>query len=193
MKSRNPILLAPIFLAATLAAYLALVMPTSGRLAKLGREQVDLRKKVQTVNIDLASKGDVERRIDKVKAELADFSALQLEPLLESYAMRAKALVGTMAEEAGLLDAEFSDLPPRALPVLPKEPRPARLHARLPIMIACAGDYAAIVSFILRVERELPHVALGGLKITPGMPTQPEIQRAEIVLEWPIDGKELAK
>ena len=51
------------------------------------------------------------------------------------------------------------------------------------------GSYAAIVSFILRIERDLPQVALGSLRILPEG-SSPDVQRAEIVLEWPVKGAE---
>ena len=151
---------------------------------------VGLRSEVAKRHIDIQSKSAIEERTRKLEAELGGFAALQLEPLLESFAMRAKSIVGEMAAEAGLVDAEFSDRPVRALPVMPGKTVPAALHARRPVLISCLGDYAAIASFILCVERDLPHVTLGGLRIQPGDGQNPELQRAEIVLEWPAKGAE---
>ena len=190
MKPRNPMILVPLFAAATAAVYLALVQPLANRLRKDRTTLVDLRSEVAKRTIDIQSKAAVEARMRQVEAELGGFAALQLEPLLESFAMRAKSIVGEMAAEAGLVDAEFSDRPVRALPVMPGKAVPGALHARRPVLISCFGDYAAIVSFILRVERDLPHVALGGLRIQPGGGQDPELQRAEIILEWPAKGAE---
>ena len=190
MKSRNPMILVPLFAAATAAIYLALVQPLANRLRKERATLVDLRSEVAKRTIEIQSQSAIEERTRQVEAELDGFAALRLEPLLESFAMRAKSIVGEMAAEAGLVDAEFSDHPVRALPVMPGKAVPAALHARRPVLISCFGDYAAIISFILRVERDLPHVALGGLRIQPGDGQNPELQRAEIVLEWPAKGAE---
>ena len=190
MKQRNPMILVPLFAAATAAVYLALVQPLSSRIGKERATLVELRNEVAKRKIDIQSKSAIEERTRQAGAELDGFAELQLEPLLESFAMRAKSIVGEMAAEAGLVDAEFSDRPIRALPVIPGKTVPAALHARRPVMISCFGDYAAIVSFVLRVERDLPHVALGGLRILPGDGQEPELQRAEIILEWPAKGAE---
>lgn len=190
MKQRSPMMLVPLFAAATLAVYFALVQPHSKQLWRERKALAELRSEVSKRKIDIQSQTVVEDRTKQVEKELGAFASLQLEPLLESYAMRAKSIVGTFAVEAGLVDAEFSDRSVRALPVLPGKAVPAALHARRPVLISCFGDYAAIVSFILRVEREFPHVALGGLRITPGGAQDIGLQRAEIVLEWPAKGAE---
>lgn len=190
MKQRNPMALVPLFAAATAAVYLALVQPCADRLRRERQTLVDLRDEVAKRKTGIQNKSVVEERTRQVESELGAFAALQLEPLLESYAMRAKSLVGEFAADAGLVDAEFSDRPVRALPVMPGKPVPSVLHARRPVLVSCYGDYAAIVSFILRVERDLPHVSLGGLRIQPGGGQDPGLQRAEIVLEWPAKGAE---
>ena len=190
MKQRSPMILLPLFVAAALGVYFALVQPCSARLGKDRKALDALRSEVSRRKLVIQGKAEVESRMKQAEEEIARFSRLQLEPLLESYAMRAKSIVGAFAAEAGLVDAEFSDRPVRALPVLPGRPVPAALHARRSVMVSCYGDYAAIVSFILRVERDLPHVTLGGLRIQPGGGQDPSLQRAEIVLEWPAKGAE---
>ena len=190
MKSRNPMILVPLFVAVTVAVYLTLVQPCVKQLTRDGAALVDLRAEVSRRKVDIQNRAAIEGRTRQARAEIEKFAELQLEPLLESYAMRAKSIVGEMAAEAGLVDAEFLDCPVRALPVLPGKPVPTGLHARRLVQVSCFGDYAAIVSFILRVERDLPHVALGGLRIQPGGGQDPSLQRAEIVLEWPAKGAE---
>lgn len=190
MRQRNPMLLVPLFAAAAAIVYLMLVAPCGDGLRKDRAALLKLRGDVTKRTMDIKNRSAVEERIAKTESDIEDFSRLQLQPLLESYAMRAKSIVGGFAAQAGLLDVEFSERPARALPVLAGRPVPAALHARRPVLISCYGDYAAIVSFILRVEKELPHVALGGLRIQPGGGQDPEIQRAEIVLEWPAKGAE---
>lgn len=187
MKMRNPMILVPLFAAAAAVVYLMLVRPASEEFSKERAAAQKLREEVSKRQIDIQSRSVVEERTKQVDAALASFAELQLEPLLESYAMQAKALVGEMAAAAGLVDAEFSERPVLALPVRTGQTLPAALHSRQPVLVSCFGDYAAIVSFILRVERDLPHVSLGGLKIVPGG-ASPDLQRAEIVLEWPVKG-----
>ena len=190
MTLRNPMLRLPLYLAAAAVVYLALVNPGLERLRKDRAVLQKLRGEVFQRNLDIASKSVIEERIARSEAEIGAFSKLQLEPLLESYAMRAKSLIGDFAAQAGIVDAEFAERPVRALPVLPGSPVPEALHARCPVAVSCLGDYAAIASFIWRVERELPHVALEALRIQPSGGMDPQVQRAEIVFEWPVKGAE---
>lgn len=190
MKQRNPMILVPLFAAAAAVVYLMLVRPYAEQISKDRETLLRLRDDVTKRSIDIKSKSAIEERIANTDEELRAFAKFQLEPLLESYAMRAKSIVGEFAAQAGLVDAEFSEHPVRALPVLPGKPVPSALHARCPVQISCYGDYAAIASFILRVEKELPHVALGALRLQPGG-QDPAVQRAEIVLEWPVKGAEI--
>lgn len=189
MKQRNPMILVPLFALAAAAVYLALVRPCLDQIGRDRTVQDDLRAKSRNRMLELRSGAGIQKRISDTDAEIKRLEEFQLAPLLGSYAMRAKSIVEDFAVEAGLVDAEFSDRSMLALPVLPGKPVPEKLHARRPVAIACRGDYPAIVSFILRVERELPHVAVGALRITPDL-QNPDLQRAEIVLEWPAKGAE---
>lgn len=187
MKQRNPMILVPLFAAASALVYMMLVKPCAEQLEKDRASLAGLRGQVNKQAIEISSKVGIQERTVEVERRLAQLGEQQIEPLLESYAMRAKAIVGPLAAQAGLVDAEFSDRPPLALPVLPGSAVPPGLHSRLPVVISCLGDYPAIVSFILRVERDLPYVALGALRIVPGGASE-ELQRAEITLEWPMKG-----
>lgn len=188
MKQRNPMILVPIFIALAAVVYMMLLKPASERLQRNRASLLDLRREVSKRTVEIQSQPTLEARLGAVEEEIGSFAPLCLEPLLESYAMQAKAIVGGFAEQAGLVDVEFAERPVRMLPVLKGRPVPSTLHARRPILITCSGDYAAIVSFILRVERDLPHVALGALGIRRGE-GQEALQRAEIVLEWPSKGE----
>lgn len=188
MKQKNYMLLTPVFAAAAAAVYMLLVNPVSERLTQNRVRLGDLRNQCAKMTADIKNISVLQEKIKAIESELADKEKLQLNPLLESYAMQAKAHVGQLAHEAGIVDAEFTERPLRALPVLPGQPVPANLHARRPVMMTCRGDYPAIVSFVMRVEKDLPHVALESLRIVPSADT-PELQYAEIVLEWPAKGE----
>lgn len=191
MKSRssiNPLVLVPVFLVAALVAYLMLVEPCGAQVQKDRAALQGLRSEVSKRQVAIQTEPTYESRLGAVKQEIASFEPLYLEPLLESYAMRAKSLVGDFAEAAGLKNVEFAERSVLPLPVLPGSPVPSSLHARRSILVTCNGDYAAIVSFILRVEHEFKHVALGGVRVLP-MGGAERLLRAEIVLEWPTKGE----
>ena len=95
--------------------------------------------------------------------------------------MRAKSLLDPIAADVGLTIVDYAEQPVRALP-LPTPP-PRQLFARHPIRVVCKGSYAEIASFLLRVEKLLPHVALQALQIKAQK--DPEAQAEEIVV---IDG-----
>ena len=77
------------------------------------------------------------------------------------------------------------ELPPRALP-LPR-PMPVQLHARRPVRITARGSYMAAISFLMRVEKEHPLVALQSLAISSS--GDPESQLISMVFEWPSKGR----
>lgn len=188
-KERNFMWTFPLFALGALAIYFMLITPTIEKLTETQNTLTQLRSEVDQRAIKTAGREDVARRVEKTESEIASRGEMELEPLLESYAMRAKSFVGDFATEAGLTDVEFSENLKLMLPVMPGKPVPANLHARRLVTISCLGDYAAIVSFILRVEHELPHVSLGALHITSEMQNF-DMQRAQIVLEWPAKGGE---
>ena len=186
-RQRNPMMLVPLFAIAAAMVYMLLVQPSLEKLANGRKTLHDLRRQSEAMHTDLRIADSVRRRMDDIEAELGQWRTRQIAPLLESYAMRAKSVVGDLATQAGLQDVEFSDRLPLALPVPQGGPVPPELHSRLPIAISCRGAYAAIVSFIMRVERDLPYVALESLRVVPGG-QDPASQRAEIVLEWLVKG-----
>ena len=121
--------------------------------------------------------------LDKAKADLAGLAGL-LEPLLGSYAMRAKSVLDPLATDVGLRITDYAEMPVRLLP-LPK-PQAAQLYARKPIRLTCTGSYATIVSFLLRVEKKLPLVSLEAFTLKTQK--DPDNQTATLVFEWPVKG-----
>ena len=111
-----------------------------------------------------------------------------LEPLLESYAMRAKSLLDPLAADVGLTIGDYAEMPVRKLP-LPK-PQAPQLYARKPIRMTCRGSYATIISFLLRVEAKMPLVSLEAFSLKTQK--DPDNQSATIVFEWPIKGENTA-
>jgi len=188
MIKRNPLILVPIFLACAAILYGLMIVPTAERIQKNRQSADQLRQDSRRRAEDIRDRADVERKLAAVNDELDRFAKLHLEPLLESYAMRAKGLVDGLAVQAGLTDVSYVECSPLALPVLPGAPLPAALHCRRLVKVSCQGDYAAIVSFILMVEEGLPHVVVSGLRIESSG-NGPEVLAAEVLLEWPAKGE----
>ena len=107
-----------------------------------------------------------------------------LEPLLGNYAMRARSILDPMAADAGLSNRDYSESATMALP-LPR-PTPKQLHLRRPIRVTARGSYMGAISFLMRVEKELPLVALQSMNITAD--PKPDRQKIEMVFEWPAKG-----
>ena len=77
-----------------------------------------------------------------------------------------------------------SDEPFRALPL--PNPMPRQLHTRVAVKLTATGSYQQAVSFLLRLEKEMPLVSLQKLDITAR--STPESQSITMVLEWPAKG-----
>lgn len=164
--------------------YLLCIAPASDALARVRRERSDLEFRLSGVQRDLRESKNVRERLAALAGELAPYEAGMLKPLLGSWAMRAKSLMDPLADGVGLKGVEFAELPARALPLT--KPTPKRLTARRPVKMTCRGSYAAIVSFLLRVERDFPLVSEQALRIAVGQSGDEQV--AEIVFEWPVEG-----
>jgi len=170
--------------AGTVAAglYFGAIEPTELRLAKTRVTLKDRTAKHHALTADLARNDQIQKALDESAARLAAYETTLIEPLLESTAMRAKALVDNLAAGCGLIGAEYEAQSPLALPIV--GPAPARLYARCPIKLTCRGSYQAAVSFIQCVEKRFPLVALQSLAVNAG--TDPDLQLVTIVFEWPM-------
>ena len=149
------------------------------------RELASLSDQQRIMERDLKDSARVKGMLAEIDAAQKPFLDALLTPLLESWAMRAKSLLDPIAADVGLTIVDYSEQPVRALPL--PTPQPRQLHARRPIRVVCRGSYAEIASFLLRVEKLLPHVALQSLLIKAQK--DPDAQTAEIVLEWPAKGE----
>ena len=168
--------------------YMFCVEPCQTSLQKARTDLTALQDKRTQMVRDLKGASQTKDRLDAVKSERQGYLDGLLEPLLESYAMRAKSLLDPLAEDVGLSVCNYAELPDRRLP-LPK-PQSPQLYARKPIRLTCTGSYARIVSFIMRVEEELPLVSLEAFSLRPQK--DPDNQSATIVFEWPIKGENTA-
>ena len=168
--------------------YMFCVQPCQSSLQKAKANLTDLQAKQTQMTRDLKGAGQVKERLETIKSQRQDYLNGLLNPLLESYAMRAKSLLDPLAEDVGLSVGDYAELPVRRLP-LPK-PQSPQLYARKPIRLTCTGSYARIVSFIMRVEEKLPLVSLEAFSLKTQK--DPDNQAATIVLEWPIKGENTA-
>ncbi len=165
--------------------YLFAVQPATVSLAKARTRLAELQDREQRMNQDLRNADNVKKTLAELNACLKPFNDAMLTPLLESYAMRAKSILDPLVIGAGLTDAEYTDEPFRALPV-PK-PLPRQLHTRAAIRVRARGSYQAAVSFLMRLEKEMPLVSLQSLAITAQ--NDPAVQEVVLILEWPTKGK----
>ena len=168
--------------------YMFCVEPSQSTLQKARKDLADLQDKQAQMARDLKGAGHVKERLAAIRANGKAYMDGLLEPMLESYAMRAKSLLDPLAEDVGLSVSDYAELPVRRLP-LPK-PQSPQLYARKPIRLTCTGSYATIVSFIMRVEQKLPLVSLEAFSLKTQK--DPDNQAASIVLEWPIKGENTA-
>lgn len=174
-----------VFGAIAAGIYFLAVEPTESKLKATRLRLTELTQKHANMTRNLKGSSQITNRLAQANGQLDVFRKSMLAPVLESYAMGAKALVGEFATGAGLYEVEYEALPPLLLQ-LPKR-KPGLLHARLPVKLTAHGSYQAAVSFIRRVEKELPLAILQSLEISSDR--DPDSQRVEIVFEWPVRGK----
>ena len=170
--------------AAAAGLYLFAVQPAEESLARVRREHAEEEARLQVVNANLRGAPANKERLAELSAALKPFRDEMLVPHLGSYAMRAKSILEPIAFGAGLTDLDYAEMPPRALPV--PRPMPAQLHLRRPIRVTARGSYMGAISFLLRVEKEHPLVALQSMSISAA--SEPEKQQVEMVFEWPAKG-----
>ena len=183
--SKNPFFLSALILAGAAVIYLFAVQPAQMSNGKAKRELEGLTDQRRIMERDLKDSARVKGMLAEIDAKQKPYLDALLTPLLESWAMRAKSLLDPIANDVGLTIVDYAEQPVRALP-LPAQP-PLQLFARHPIRVVARGSYAEIASFMLRVEKLLPHVALQSLQIKAQK--DPEAQSAEIVFEWPAKGE----
>ncbi len=183
---KNPMFLSALILAGAALIYLFAVQPAQMSIDKAKRELASLTDQQRIMERDLKDSARVKGMLAEIDAAQKPYLDALLTPLLESWAIRAKSLLDPIAADVGLNIVDYAEQPVRALP-LPTPP-PRQLYARHPIRVVCKGSYAEIASFVLRVEKLLPYVALQSLLIKAQK--DPDAQLAEFVLEWPAKGEQ---
>lgn len=183
-NSRRTFAVTLVLAAAAAGIYLLAVQPAEEALAMARRDHEERESRLQIVNANLRGAPANKERLETLEAGLKPFREAMLEPLLGSYAMRAKSILEPLAFDAGLSGLDYAEVAPRALPA--PRPLPAQLHARRPIRFTAQGSYMRAVSFLLRVEKEHPLVALQSLSVSAS--ANPASQQVEMILEWPSKG-----
>ncbi|MBR1922084.1 MAG: hypothetical protein IJ829_08850 [Kiritimatiellae bacterium] len=173
-----------VFAAAATVIYLFCVQPCDAQLERTRRTLTDLQDRQARTDSDLKNAHTVKKDLADLDASLKPYREAMLEPLLGSYEMRAKSIIDPLALGAGLEDVTYSSEPFRALP-LPR-PMPRQLHTRAAIKVSASGSYQQAVSFLLRLEKELPLVSLQTFDVAAT--SSPESQAISMVLEWPAKG-----
>lgn len=169
--------------------YMFCIQPAQLSLQR-GRSELDsLRSRQEREMRDIRGVQETKARLERIQSERQRYMDALLKPLLESYAMRAKSILDPLAAEAGVTVQDYQEQPRRLLPLT--KPAAPQLYARQPVRLICRGSYAALVSFMLRVEKMLPLVSLQALSFKAQ--NNPDAQTAEIVFEWPILGVNTAQ
>ena len=157
---------------------------------KARKELIGLQDQRTRMINDLKGAGQVGEKLKAVTSECqTNYLDRFLEKSVGSYGTSARSQLAPIADDVGLvINVDPTDLLERRLP-LPPQPSP-QLYARKPIRLTCTGSYAAIASFILRVEETMPLVALEAFSFKAQ--EDPDNQLATIVLEWPYKVEDTA-
>lgn len=176
--------------AVAVVLYMFCVEPCQSSLEKARKEHEDLKGQQAGMVRDLKGADQLKNRLDALEAERKKYLDGVLEPSLGSYGTAAGSLLKPIAEYVGLeISVDSVDLPMRRLP-LPPAPLSPQLYARKPIRLTCTGSYMKIISFLQRVEEQLPLVTLEAFTLKAQKDF--DNQSATIVLEWPIKGENTA-
>lgn len=179
---QRALLLTLVFGALAAGLYFFALESTETALAKAERALKGETARHHAMMADLARADAIRDGLKKAEGERDAYLPALIEPLLESTAMRAKALVDGLAVGCGLVGMEYEALPAIDLPIFGTAPK--QRFARCPVRISCTGTYQAAVSFLRCVEREFPLVALEALTVTAR--ANPDAQQIVLVLEWPM-------
>lgn len=183
-SQQKPMFMTLLIASAAVVVYLFCVEPTRQSLEKARRDGTALEDQRAAMFRDLKGVAQVKGRLESIEAGRRPYLDALLTPLLESYAMRAKSFLDPLAADACLQIKDYEELEPRALPLV--KPQAPQLYARKPIRVKCVGSYAAIVSFLMRVEKMLPLVSLQAFSLK--VQNTPDEQTATMVFEWPVKG-----
>ena len=188
-NSQRAYFMALVFGAAAVVAYMFCVMPAKTSLARARQDLENLQQRQSVASRDIRGAQQLKERLAELEKARQPYLDGLLTPLLESYAMRAKAVLDPIAAESGLTVTDYAEQPKRLLPLT--KPQAPQLYARQPVRLTCRGSYAAIVSFMMRVEKVLPLVSVEAFSLKAQQDN--DVQTASLVLEWPVLGVNTAQ
>lgn len=181
-NAKRSLLMTLVFGAIASALYFCAIEPTELTLAKTRTMLLDRTTKHRTMTANLSRAEAVANELAKGTSRLDDYETHMIEPLLESTAMRAKAILDPLAAGCGLVGMEYGAETPIALPVFGLAA--SQQYVRCPVKMTCRGSYQAAVSFVRCVEKRFPLVALESLSVAAG--SDPDLQLVSVILEWPM-------
>ncbi len=159
------------------------ILPEKRVIQKTQEENQELNTRLTQMRTDVANTEQQQKETDQAKAQRDTLTNEGvIEPLLGSFAMRAKMLLDPIAQRNGLQIDSVRELTPITLQ-LPK-PAPEQIHYRQPIEFSGQGSYAQIAAFIAQVEEENPLTILSGLLIL-GQTQNVERHKVVMSFEWP--------
>ena len=181
--------------AAAVVAYMFCVQPTQTSLARAKGELENVQQLQAIASRDIRGAQQLKSRLAELEEKRRPYDQGLLEPQLGSYAMGAKELVDPVAAESGVQVVDYAELPRRLLPLT--KPQAPQLYARQPVRLTCRGSYAALVSFLLRLEKlaaEVPRLKFVSTEaFTFKAQQNNDRQTATVVLEWPVRGVNTAQ
>ncbi len=190
MLMKRALFMALLFGAVAVVLYMFCVEPWQSDLQKARKEYLGLQDQRNRMINDLKGASQVGARLNVITNECqTNYINNLLGKSVGSYGTAALSKLKPLAEDVGLtIGVDLVEPPPRRLPLpVPLSPQ---LYERRPIRLTCTGSYAAIVSFILRVEQEMPLVALEAFSFKAQK--DPDNQLATMVFEWPCKGENIA-
>lgn len=142
-----------------------------------------LRREIADMRAVIAGRDETARAAGETMREHAALKGALLEPLLDSYAMRAKTLLEAEADAAALSGVQFDDVVPHALmpPVTPASKSPYVLRG---VRVTAFGSYQRLATFVCRVERLFPAVLVDSVTISSDLGRDVAHQRGEFVFCW---------
>ena len=181
--------MALVFGAAAVVAYMFCVLPAETALSRARQDLENLQQRQSVTSREIRGAQQLKERLAELEKARQPYLDGLLTPLLESYAMRAKAILDPVAAESGLTITDYAEQPKRLLPLT--KPQAPQLYARQPVRLTCRGSYAAIISFMMRVEKVLPLVSVEAFALKAQQ--NHDVQTATLVLEWPVLGVNTAQ
>lgn len=146
-------------------------------------ETESLRRETANMRAVIAGRSKTLAAVDETMREHASLAGSLLEPLLDSYAMRAKTLLEAEADAASLSGVQFSDVGSYALmpAVTPVSKSPYVLRG---VRVTAFGSYQRLATFVCRVERLFPMVLVDSVTISAELGRDIAQQRGEFVFCW---------